>query len=108
MENKNLKGVEANTELYIQLGIIAVLALVIIFNFGKISSGETGYATGIGTVSASEIIPKGVPAIYGSELKISYDDVSPNNPSIAEKTIALLGNIDVSETLTENELQRYI
>jgi len=112
MENeadKKMKGGRTDTELYIQLGIIALLALIIVFNAGKVYSGNgTGLSTGIATVSASEIIPKGVPAIYGEELGITYDDVSPSNQQKADGTIRLLGNIDRTENLEEAELKRYI
>lgn len=93
-----------NTGFYIQIGAILVLAFLLMYSFVK--TPNTGNS--IGTVSASEIIPTGVPAVYGSELKISYDDVSPNNPYNAEKAISILGDIDRSETLTKTELQRYI
>ena len=45
MENKNrleeMKGGKTDTELYVQLGIIAVLALINVFSFGKIN-GNSG------------------------------------------------------------------
>ena len=44
----------------------------------------------IKTISTSGIIPTGVPAVYGAELSISYDDVSPNNPRLADATISKL------------------
>ena len=95
MENKNrleeMKGGKTDTELYVQLGIIAVLALIIVFSFGKINGNPgAGLATGIGDVSASEIIPKGIPAIYGQSLGVSYDDVSATNVKLAEETMQKL------------------
>ena len=70
----------------------------------------TGNVTGqvISTVSASEIIPTGAPKIYGKELGVSYDDVSPNNPTSTERAIGILSNLDTSITLTGENLQRYI
>ena len=91
-------------EFYAQFGIIIVLSLILLYNY----SGKTGNTVGIGTVSASEIIPTGVPAVYGEELGITYDDVSPNNAQKTEETINLLGNIDRIETLEGAELERYI
>src|SRR3972149_1263895 len=91
-------------EFYAQVAIV-VLSLILIYNY---SGKQTGSATGIGTVSASEIIPQGVPAVYGEELGITYDDVSPNNLEKTEETINLLGNIDRVETLEGAELERYI
>jgi hypothetical protein len=104
-------GKKTNTELYVQLGIIAVLALVIVFNAGKIysSPGSTGFATGVGTVSAaSDIIPTGMPAVYGSEIGVNYDDVSPSNPQGANMAIAKLKNLDNTITLQGTDLERYI
>ena len=94
-------------ELIAQMVVIVVLVGVLMFFLGRGISGGTGQTT-TGLVSALEIIPTGVPAIYGNELKISYDDVSPTSPSSADATIAVLSNIDRSETLTGADLQRYI
>lgn len=94
-------------EFYIQITLIIVLVGLLMFNLGKsTSSGITGNV--IGTVSASEIIPAGTPEIYGEELGVSYDDISASNPQLADSTIRLLGNIDRSETLEGEELERYI
>ncbi|MBS3079994.1 hypothetical protein J4221_00825 [Candidatus Pacearchaeota archaeon] len=109
MENENpnkVKGGKTNTELYVQLGIIAVLVIVIAFNAGKVYNSGTGLVT-IGSVSASEIIPKGVPAVYGKELGVSYDDVSPNNLQLADITINKLTQYENKE-LTKEQMERYI
>jgi len=103
MENKN--KTKTNTEFYVQLGIIAVLALVITFNAGKIySPSATGEIT---AVSASEIIPKGIPEVYGKEIGVSYDDISPNNPALADATIAKLTRYEGMQ-LTSDQMERYI
>lgn len=111
MENENqikMKGGKTNTELYVQLGIIAILVLVIAFNAGRVyNSPISGLATGVETVSASEIIPKGVPEVYGKELGVSYDSVSPNNPSLADATINKLTEYEDKE-LTSEQMERYI
>jgi len=111
MENKKVKGGrETDTELYVQIALIAVLSLVIVFSFGKISgSGITGGVVGVGvkTVSASEIIPTGVPAIYGASIGVSYDDVSPNNQRLTEATISKLSSYEDME-LTSAQMERYI
>jgi len=75
------------------------------------NQSETGNSigsSGIGTVSASSVVPTGTPSIYGDELGIKYDYVSANNPEVTEKTIAFLGSIDTSETLEGAQLERYI
>ncbi len=104
--NKTTKKLDK--EFVVQVVIIAILALALVYNFGKSSGGFTGSSINIGTVSASEIIPSGVPKIYGKELGVSYDDVSPNDPRKADSTIGVLGNLDNSITLTGDNLQRYI
>lgn len=95
-------------EFIAQMVIIVVLVGFLMFALGRGSVGVTGKTVAGGVVSASEIIPTGVPAIYGNELKISYDDVSSTNPRSADATIAVLSNIDRSETLEGADLQRYI
>lgn len=109
MESKDdRESRKPNYELMIQIGLIVILAFVIVFNFGKISS-PTGnaIATGIGTVSASEIIPKGLPAVYGKELGVSYDDVSVNNPRLADATIQKLAAYEDMD-LSAGLMERYI
>lgn len=103
-ESKHQKK-KTDWEFYAQFAIIVVLSLILIYNY---SGRQTGSAIGIGTVSASEIIPQGVPAVYGEELGITYDDVDPNDPRKADATIRLLGNIDRIETLEGSDLKRYI
>jgi len=109
MKNLNTKKTKnENTELYIQLGIIAVLALVITFNLGRIYSGyENDIATGVGSVSASGIIPSGIPAVYGAEMGVKYDDISPNNPTLADATINKLSQYENVE-LNQEQMARYI
>src|SRR3989344_2397677 len=82
MENeknpKEMKGGKTDVELYFQIGVIAILVLVIAFNLGKTyGNSETRLA-------------KGVPAVYGEELGVSYDDVSADNPGLADATIQKL------------------
>lgn len=110
-QNKIIGGGKINTELYVQIGIIAILALIMAFNIGRIYSvsgyGVTGLATGIATVSALEIIPTGIPAVYGEEIGVAYDDVSQNNPRLADATIAKLTKYEDME-LTNMQMERYI
>lgn len=115
MENTNDKnkmkgGANHNVEIYVQLGLIFLLLVFIAFNLGRIytaqGSGE-GSITGFATVSASEIIPSGVPAIYGIELEVRYDDVSPNNPQLADQTISKLSQYEDMQ-LDSTQMSRYI
>lgn len=87
-----------------QLALIVALAGILIYSY----SGKTGAATGIGTVSASSVIPTGIPDVYGEELGIQYDYVSTENSQLADQTIGFLGNIDRAETLEGEDLDRYI
>jgi len=54
------------------------------------------------------VIPKGIPAIYGKELGVSFDDVNVKNPGKADETIRKLGILDVNLNLQGKELERYI
>lgn len=71
----------------------------------QLSSAQASSGTGAAAVS---VVPTGVPPIYGEELGISYDDVSPNDPQRADATIAKLANYDMSLKLEGDKLSRYI
>src|SRR3989344_5384422 len=61
--------------------------------------------------SNSEIIPTGVPAIYGKELGVSFDDVTVDDPQKADATIRKLGKLDQTitlSTLSATDKERYI
>lgn len=93
---------------------IAALALLIYNQFQLISLKSiksTGSGldlpTGMAIASAS-VMPAGTAKVYGKELGINYDGVSPNNPELTDKTIAIMANLDRTITLSGQELQRYI
>ena len=110
--------------------LLAGLAIIIVFNQFQIISldknsnniasaslntvnagtGLTtgGLTTGIQSVSALDILPKGIPDIYGKELGISYDDVNVRDPAKADSTINKLALFDEKITLEGEKLQRYI
>ena len=50
--------------------------------------------------SALSVLPTGIPAVYGAELDVSYDDVSADNPQSANAAIGKLANLDKSITLS--------
>ena len=77
-------------------------------NTGTTNDIGTGFATGIKDVNALDVIPKGVPEIYGKELGIRYDDVNVNNPEKADLVIKKLATLDNSISLEGNLLERYI
>ena len=108
-EKQGKSAAKTDYEFIAQIVIVAVLAVLLVFNGVKFFG--TGNAIGgaaISSVSASEIIPTGIPAVYGNELGISYDDVSPSDPRKADATIGVLSKFDNSITLTGSDLQRYI
>ena len=95
--------------------IIGVLLIILfIYNTGKISnlSSVTGNVIGgnsiLPTVSASEIIPVGIPKIYGEELGVKYSDVSASTPQKADLTIGAMANLDKTIDLSGPDLTRYI
>jgi len=57
---------------------------------------------------ASDVIPTGVPDIYGNELGVSFDDVSPADPQKADLTISKLAKLDRTITLSDAENERYV
>ncbi|HLD18618.1 MAG TPA: hypothetical protein VJB90_01250 [Candidatus Nanoarchaeia archaeon] len=70
-----------------------------------IPSGNGGVAT---SLTAVDVIPKGVPRIYGEELGVSYDGVTPNDPQLTEQTIRTLAVLDQQIELSGDALTRYI
>jgi len=111
-ENQSMKGgKKTNTETTVQYVVIAVLAILLIYNGAKIYSPGSNIsgkvATGIGTVSALDVLPKGTPDIYGSELGVSYNDVSASNPSLADATMKKLAKYEDMQ-LNKEQMERYI
>src|SRR3989344_2887055 len=90
---KREKRVEETTPVNAKLLLFLAAAafLIMIFNqfqllsIASLAEGRP-LATGISLVAAS-VAPTGVPAIYGSELSISYDDVSANDSQKADQII---------------------
>ena len=97
----------------ILIGLIIIAGVIILFNQFQLAglkniNIDANIPTGLAVVEASEVIPKGTPAIYGDELKIKYDYVSVSNPSLADETIKFLGSFDDAIQLSGKELERYI
>ena len=107
MEDKKEGHKKVDYEFYVQVAIIGILVLLLAYNFGKINNGGNAVATGIGTVSASEIIPTGVPEVYGIELGIKYDDISASNSRLTETTIQTLAAYE-NEKLNSAQMERYL
>jgi hypothetical protein len=53
------------------------------------------------------IIPQGIPSIYGTELGVSFDDVSPSDPGKADATIRKLSTYE-NIVLDAKQKQRYV
>ncbi|MBR9704574.1 hypothetical protein GOV12_04125 [Candidatus Pacearchaeota archaeon] len=107
---KNSKKFKIGKYESVAITLVIVMLFMIGYNSVKINAFSGGSTDNfiIPSVSASEIIPLGVPNIYGEELEISYNDVSPSDPRLADKTIEIMSNIDRSTTLEGDDLDRYI
>ncbi len=106
------------------IGLLLASLFIIVFNAFQIynfepnfesvqiakASSERIIASAEATVDLTgiDVIPKGMPSIYGKELAVSYDDVSLNDPEKANKKIAVLGALDDKLKLSEEEMKRYI
>ena len=112
-ETQTMKGgKKSNTETTLQYVIIGVLAILLIYNGVKIYGADDSniserIATGIGTVSALDVSPKGAPVIYGGELGVSYNDVSASNPQLADATMAKLAKYEDMQ-LDSAQMERYV
>ena len=112
-ENQTMKGgKKSNTETTVQYVMIAILAIVLVYNGVKIygASGSingSAVATGIGTVSALSVLPEGTPDIYGGELGVSFNDVSVSNPQLADTTMAKLAEYEDMQ-LNSEQMERYV
>lgn len=101
--HEHKKETKADNKIY----LIIALIVIILFNQYQI------YTINKGSVSSSiqglsDIIPKGIPLVYGAELGISYNDVGVSNPSLADAAIEKMSKFDRSIELQGAELQRYI
>ncbi len=96
--------------------LLVAALVVVLFNSYQIGQLKGGWASGSSSgpsISANggsgiDVIPRGVPKIYGQELGVSYDDISASNLQSTEATIGKLGNLDNSIALEGADLARYI
>ena len=129
MKDDNVKNnKEDSYNVYDKITFIGLLALLLIFSVNAIRLGNilnldysgnvnpaVGYTVNSGNNAGSnaikdnvDVIPKGIPAIYGKDLGVSFDDVNVKNPGKADETIRKLGILDVNLNLQGKELERYI
>ncbi|MBI4152945.1 hypothetical protein HY497_00335 [Candidatus Woesearchaeota archaeon] len=94
----------------IQLAIIVVLGILLIYNLAgsRAAPALTGGISSTSSPLAKEIISQGVPPIYGTELGVNFDDVSPDNQRAADATIRKLGSLDTTIQLSGKDMARYI
>lgn len=72
-----------------------------------VSKSSSGY-TKVSKQAKSDIIPTGVPDIWGKELDFSYDDIDPYDPASANAAISKLSDIDRSLELPSDLVERYV
>jgi len=96
-------------EFIFQLVVVGVLVILLLYNLPvNAGKGVTGNVVkGIGTVSALDILPSGTPEVYGSELGVSFDDVSASNPGLADATMEKLTEYEDMQ-LTPEQMSRYV
>ncbi len=75
---------------------------------GNTAGNQISGAAVVKLTNGKPVIPQGAPKIYGSELGISFDDVSPQDQQKADTTIRKLGQLDQTITLNEKDKKRYI
>ncbi len=77
-----------------------------------VTGSGTAQAGGTASLQPIDVRPSGVPAIYGAELGVKYDDISSSNPNV-QATINKLAQFDTEGspayiTLSGAELDRYV
>ena len=94
----------------IQMAIIVVLGVLLIYNLAgsRAASNITEGISGTSSALAGEVIPRGVPSLYGTELGVNFDDVSVENQRAADATIRKLGSLDTTIQLSGKDLERYV
>ncbi|MBT3865782.1 hypothetical protein HOF78_01620 [Candidatus Woesearchaeota archaeon] len=98
--------------------LLVVAMLLMSFNAFQISAMKDMGSMSMGTSSSgsstiakqakSDIIPTGVPKVWGKELDFSYDDIDPYDPASANAAISMLGNLDRTITLPSDLVERYV
>ncbi len=97
---------------YALIGIVAALMIFNQYMLFNISGGFSGSGTGYSGIAVSgsyeNVLPTGVPEIYGAELQVKYDDVTVNDAAGSNAAIAKMSVYDTGITLSGEKLQRYI
>ncbi len=87
--------------------LLAVVLFLIFFDVG-FPFEEPGIDYSDSSNKLVDIIPVGIPEVYGSELSLSYDDVSPLDPSGADRAINRMAELDMQIELEGENLERYV
>lgn len=99
------------------VGLMVVVIVLMAFNSYQLYQVKSDYNEGVwisalastnSASGASGIIPAGVPAIYGEELGVSFDDVTADNPQAADLAIRKLAVLDQQIELSGKDKERYI
>ena len=103
------KKTDYTTINFILLGVLALLLIANQIQLMSLTENSLSLGTGNSmSLASASVIPTGTPKIYGNELDISYDGVSPNNPQLADQTISVMANLDRTIELQGADLERYI
>jgi hypothetical protein len=124
------KGIDITVTFNVTHVLLAVALVLVAFNQLTILSinsalGASSAPATIGVVAAvsaaerstqdaqikssdNSITPTGVPEIYGEELGVSFDDVTPEDQQRADATIRKMGILDQQIKLEGDDLKRYI
>ncbi len=102
----------------IVVGILVAMFVLVSFNIYTVSGFKKDIKSpspspvpsisGKAVATGPDVIPKGIPQIYGNELGVSYDDVSAATSEKADATIRKLGTLDQQLSVTGSDLERYI
>ncbi len=94
------------------LGLLVAAFILVGFVFLRANANDSQPADNppAGSISTADynILPKGIPRVYGAELGVSYDDVSVSDQQRADAAISKLGKLDTGITLSGKALERYI
>jgi len=116
---KSIRGDSSTSWEKLIVGLLIAIVFIYGFNtyqlvqiksmdFSSIGLSEASLSTSTNIAAGLDVIPKGVPKTYGSELGVSFSDVTPSNPQLADATIKKMSAFDQQITLTGDDLQRYI
>jgi hypothetical protein len=97
------------TVIYVVLTAAMLLSAYNFLSLRQLGSSHSSMMdAGTALTMLEGVSPVGVPSIYGNELGIRYDDVSPTDPQRANAVIAVLGQLDNAIQLTPEQNERYV